>query len=149
VDTNRPFQGSEHSPHHAKAKKRGMLGRHNILGEAMKTLTLKRLLVLASFLTIGAAAFVTPMPDGNPNWGNTVVGIASIGYLISLILIALDLAVARFLFLPSVLISLLGMPVASYPSGELNALYDLTMYVSGFLNGGLAILVYVPSLIKD
>ena len=126
-----------------------MLRRHKILGEAMKTLTLKRLLVLASFLTIGAAAFVTPMPDGNPNWGNTVVGIASIGYLISLILIALDLAVARFLFLPSVLISLLGMPVASYPSGELNALYDLTMYVSGFLNGGLAILVYVPSLIKD
>ncbi len=92
---------------------------------------------------------MTPVPDGNPNWGNTVVGVASIGYLISLILIALDLAAARFLFLPSVLISLLGMPVASYPSGELNALYDLTMYVSGFLNGGLAILVYVPSFNKD
>ena len=126
-----------------------MLRGRKILGEAMKTLTLKRLLVLASFLTIVAAAFVTPVPDGNPNWGNTVVGVASIGYLISLILIALDLAAARFLFLPSVLISLLGMPVASYPSGELNALYDLTMYVSGFLNGGLAILVYVPSFNKD
>ncbi|MED5540101.1 MAG: hypothetical protein VX819_06140, partial [Pseudomonadota bacterium] len=48
----------------------------------------------------------------------------------------------------SVLISLVGMPVASYPSGELNAVYDLTMYVSGFLTGGLAILVYAPSVSK-
>jgi hypothetical protein len=110
----------------------------------MKTPTLKRLLVLASFLTMGAAAFVTPMPEADPNWGNTVVAVASIGYLVSLLLIALDLAAARYLFLPSVLISLIGMPVASYPSGELNALYDLTMYVSGFLNGGLTILVYGP-----
>ena len=111
----------------------------------MKTLTLKRLLALASFLIMGAAAFVTPMPEADPNWGNTLVAAASLGYLISLLLIALDLAAARFLFLPSVLISLLGMPVASYPSGELNAVYDITMYVSGFLNGGLAILVYAPS----
>jgi len=115
----------------------------------MTILTLKRLLVLTSFLTMGAAAFVTPMPEADPNWGNTVVLIASLGYLISLLLIALDLAVARYLFLPSVLISLLGMPVASYPSGELNAMYDLTMYISGFLNGGLAILVYAPSCGKD
>ena len=115
----------------------------------MKTLTLKRLLVLASFLTMGAAAFVTPMPEADPNWGNTVVAIASIGYLVSLLLIALDLAVTRYLFLPSILISLLGMPLASYPSGELNAVYDLTMYVSGFLNGGLVILVYAPSYGRD
>jgi len=115
----------------------------------MKTLTLKRLLVLGSFLIMGAAAFVTPMPEADPNWGNTVVAVASIGYLTSLFLIALDVALARFIFLPSVLISLLGMPVASYPSGELNALYDLTMYVSGFLNGGLAILVYGPSYSKE
>ena len=114
----------------------------------MKTLTLKRLLVLASFLIIGAAAFVTPMPEADPNWGNTLVAAASVGYLISLFLIALDVGAARYLFLPSVLISLLGMPVASYPSGELNAVYDLTMYVSGFLNGGLAILVYAPSFSK-
>ena len=114
----------------------------------MKTLTLKRLLVLASFLTMGAAAFVTPMPEADPNLGNTVVAVASIGYLISLLLIALDVGAARYLFLPSVLISLLGMPVASYPSGELNAMYDLTMYVSGFLNGALAILVYAPSFSK-
>ena len=39
----------------------------------MKTLTLKRLLVLGSFFTIGAAAFVTPMPEADSNWGNTVV----------------------------------------------------------------------------
>ena len=115
----------------------------------MKTLTLKRLLVLASFLTMGAAAFVTPMPEADPNWGNTVVAVASIGYLVSLLLIALDLVAARYLFLPSVLISLFGMPVASYPSGELNAVYDLTMYTSGFLNGGLAILVYAPSHGRD
>lgn len=101
----------------------------------METLKLKRLLVVTSFLTMGAAAFVTPMPEADPNWGNTLVAVASIGYLISLLLIALDVGAARYLFLPSVLISLLGMPVASYPSGELNAVYDLTMYVSGFLNG--------------
>jgi hypothetical protein len=86
--------------------------------------------------------------EAHPNWGNTLVAVASIGYLISLLLIALDVGAARYLFLPSVLISLLGMPVASYPSGELNAVYDLTMYVSGFLNGGLAILVYAPSFSK-
>lgn len=114
----------------------------------MTTLTLKRLLALTSVLTMGAAAFVTPMPEADPNWGNTLVAVASIGYLISLLLIALDVGAARYLFLPSVLISLLGMPVASYPSGELNAMYDLTMYVSGFLNGGLAILVYAPSFSK-
>ena len=114
----------------------------------MTPLTLKRLLVLSSFLTMGAAAFVTPMPGADPNWANTVVAVASIGYLISLILIAFDVAAARFLFIPSILISLLGMPAASYPSGELNAVYDLTMYVSGFLNGGLAILVYAPSFSK-
>lgn len=118
-------------------------------GDPMTTLTLKRWLVLTSFLTMGAAAFVTPMPEADPNWGNTLVAIASIGYLISLILIALDVGAARYLFLPSVLISLAGMPVASYPSGELNAVYDLTMYVSGFLNGGLAILVYGPSYSKE
>ena len=114
----------------------------------MTTLTLKRWLVLISFVIMGAAAFVTPMPEADPNWGNTLVAAASIGYLISLILIALDVGVARYLFLPSVMISLAGMPVASYPSGELNAAYDLTMYVSGFLNGGLAILVYAPSYSK-
>ena len=115
----------------------------------MTTLTLKRWLVLTSFLIMGAAAFVTPMPEADPNWGNTLVAIASVGYLISLLLIALDVGAARYLFLPSVVISLAGMPVASYPSGELNAVYDLTMYVSGFLNGGLAILVYGPSYSKE
>ena len=110
----------------------------------MKTPTLKRLRLLAHFLTIGVAAFITPMPEADPSWGNTVVAVASIRYLVSLFLIALDLAAARYLFLPSVLVSLLGMPVASHPFGELNAVYDLTMYVSGFLNGGLAILVYGP-----
>jgi hypothetical protein len=64
-------------------------------------------------------------------------------------MIAFDISAARYLFLPSVLISLIGMPIASYPSGELNALYDLSMYVSGFLNGGLAILVYAPSSSKN
>ncbi|MEC7611251.1 MAG: hypothetical protein VX814_05630 [Pseudomonadota bacterium] len=63
-------------------------------------------------------------------------------------MIALYVGAARYLSLPSVLISLVGMPVASYPSGELNAVYDLTMYVSGFLTGGLAILVYAPSFSK-
>ena len=115
----------------------------------MKILTLKRLLVLASFLIMVAAAFVTPTPDADPNWGNTVVAAASIGYLISLVMIAFDISAARYLFLPSVLISLIGMPIASYPSGELNALYDLSMYVSGFLNGGLAILVYAPPSSRD
>ena len=115
----------------------------------MSILNLKRLLVLLCVATMGVAAFVAPMPQGDLNWGNTVVAGASIGYLISLFLIALDFAVARYLFLPSILISLLGMPVASYPSGELNAAYDLTMYVSGFLNGGLAILVYASSWGKD
>ena len=114
----------------------------------MSILNLKRLLVALCFTTMGAAALVTPMPEAHPNWGNTLVAVASIGYLISLLLTALDVGAARYLFLPSVLISLLGMPVASYPSGELNAVYDLTMYVSGFLNGGLAILVYAPSFSK-
>ncbi|HCG94801.1 MAG TPA: hypothetical protein DEX20_04155 [Halieaceae bacterium] len=114
----------------------------------MSILNLKRLLVVLCFATMAVAALVTPMPEADPNWGNTLVAVASIGYLISLLLIALDVGAARYLFLPSVLISLLGMPVASYPSGELNAVYDLTMYVSGFLNGGLAILVYAPSFSK-
>ena len=114
----------------------------------MSILKLKRLLVLLCVATMGVAAFVTPIPEADPNWGNTLVAVASIGYLISLILIALDVGAARHLFLPSVLISLLGMPVASYPTGELNAVYDLTLYVSGFLNGGLAILVYAPSCSK-
>ena len=119
-----------------------------ITGWFMSILNLKRLLVVLCFATMGVAALVTPMPEADPNWGNTLVAVASIGYLISLLLIALDVGAARYLFLPSVLISLLGMPVASYPSGELNAVYDLTMYVSGFLNGGLAILVYAPSFSK-
>ena len=86
-----------------------------ITGWFMSILNLKRLLVLLCVATMGVAAFVAPMPQGDLNWGNTVVAGASIGYLISLFLIALDFAVARYLFLPSILISLLGMPVASYP----------------------------------
>lgn len=47
--------------------------------------------------------------------------------------------------LPSIVISLLGMPYASYPMGALNAAYDLTMYLSGFFNGAIALLIYRPS----
>jgi hypothetical protein len=36
------------------------------------------------------------------------------------------------------------MPFAAYPAGELNALYDLTMYGSGFLNGAIALLIHKP-----
>jgi hypothetical protein len=36
------------------------------------------------------------------------------------------------------------MPFAAYPAGELNALYDLTMYGSGFLNGAIALLIHIP-----
>jgi len=115
----------------------------------MSILNLKRLLVVLCFATMAVAALVTPMPEADPNWGNTVVAAASIGYLMSLVMIAFDMSAARYLYLPSLLISLIGMPIASYPSGELNALYDLTMYVSGFLNGGLAMLVYVPCFSND
>ena len=115
----------------------------------MSILNLKRLLVVLCFATMAVAALVTPMPEADPNWGNTMVAAASIGYLMSLVMIALDMSAARYLFLPSLLISLIGMPIASYPSGELNAFYDLTMYISGFLNGGLAILVYAPASSSD
>jgi hypothetical protein len=115
----------------------------------MSILNVKRLLVVLCFATMAVAALVTPMPEADPNWGNTMVAAASIGYLMSLVMIALDISTARYLFLPSLLISLIGMPIASYPSGELNAFYDLTMYISGFLNGGLAILVYAPASSSD
>jgi hypothetical protein len=52
---------------------------------------------------------------------------------------------ASWLFLPSIVISLLGMPYASYPVGALNATYDLTMYLSGFFNGAIALLIYRPN----
>ena len=51
---------------------------------------------------------------------------------------------ARWIFIPSITASLLGMPFAAYPAGELNAFYDLTMYGSGLLNGALAALIHLP-----
>ncbi|MDA8590679.1 hypothetical protein N9L12_05750, partial [Luminiphilus sp.] len=56
-----------------------------------------------------------------------------------------NVKMASWLFLPSIVISLLGMPYASYPVGTLNAAYDLTMYLSGFFNGAIALLIYRPS----
>ena len=80
----------------------------------MKTLTLKRSLVLASFLTMGAAAFVTSKPEADPNWGNNVVALASIDYLVSLLLIALDLVAARYLFHTAFPLTMTDCPRASY-----------------------------------
>jgi membrane protease YdiL (CAAX protease family) len=109
----------------------------------MNHLTLLRVLVVASLAILALAAMVTPLP-GQPTWGNTVTAIGSLGYLVSLILILMGSTKARWVFLPSIVISLVGMPFAAYPAGELNALYDLTMYGSGFLNGAIAMLLHIP-----
>ena len=111
----------------------------------MQHISLIRILVLASVASLGAAAFVTPMPEAPPTWGNTLVGAASLAYLLSVVLLFFDVKLASWLFLPSIVISLLGMPYASYPVGALNAAYDLTMYLSGFFNGAIALLIYRPN----
>jgi hypothetical protein len=107
-------------------------------------LTLIRILVVASIAVLAAAATVTPMPDAPSNWGNTLTAIGSLGYLVSLVLLLIGSEKARWIFIPSIAVSLVGMPFAAYPAGELNALYDLTMYGSGLLNGAIAVLVHIP-----
>ena len=107
-------------------------------------LTLIRILVVASIAVLAAAATVTPMPDAPSNWGNTLTTIGSLGYLVSLVLLLIGSEKARWIFVPSIALSLVGMPLAAYPVGELNALYDLTMYGSGLLNGAIAVLVHIP-----
>lgn len=108
----------------------------------MSTLTMIRLLVAASLGTLFAAALVTPVAQGDPTWANTLVGVASVGYLVSLVLLLAGSDKAKWLFLPSIALSLLGLPFAAYPEGTLNATYDLTMYISGFLNGAIAVLLH-------
>ena len=110
----------------------------------MNHLTPLRVLVVASLALLAAAAMVTPLPDPPAHWGNTLTAIGSLGYLVSLFLILVGSTKARWIFLPSIVISLVGMPFAAYPAGELNALYDLTMYGSGFLNGAIALLIHIP-----
>lgn len=107
-------------------------------------LTLIRVLVIASAAVLAAAATVTPMPEAPPNWGNTLTAIGSLGYLISLLILLVGSEKARWIFIPSIAASLVGMPAAAYPVGELNALYDLTMYGSGLLNGAIAVLIHLP-----
>ena len=107
-------------------------------------LTLIRILVIASIAVLAAAATVTPMPAAPSNWGNTLTAIGSLGYLFSLLLLLVGSETARWIFVPSITVSLVGMPFAAYPAGELNALYDLTMYGSGLVNGAIAVLIHVP-----
>lgn len=107
-------------------------------------LTLIRVLVIASVAVLAAAATVTPMPEAPSNWGNTLTAIGSLAYLISLLFLLVGSEKARWIFVPSIAISLVGMPFAAYPAGELNALYDLTMYGSGLFNGAIAVLIHAP-----
>ena len=107
-------------------------------------LTLIRILVVASIAVLAAAATVTPMPEAPSNWGNTLTAIGSLAYLISLLLLLVGSEKARWIFVPSITVSLVGMPFAAYPAGELNALYDLTMYGSGLFNGAIAVLIHAP-----
>ena len=107
-------------------------------------LTLIRILVVASIAVLAAAATVTPMPEAPLTWGNTLTAIGSLGYLVSLVLLLVGSEKARWIFVPSIALSLIGMPFAAYPVGELNAVYDLTMYGSGLLNGAIAVLIHLP-----
>ena len=107
-------------------------------------LTLIRILVVTSIAVLAAAATVTPMPEAPSNWGNTLTAIGSLGYLVGLVLLLIGSETARWIFVPSIFVSLVGMPFAAYPVGELNALYDLTMYGSGLLNGAIAVLIHIP-----
>lgn len=107
-------------------------------------LTLIRVLVIASVAVLAAAATVTPMPEAPSNWGNTLTAIGSLAYLISLLFLLVGSEKARWIFVPSIAISVVGMPFAAYPAGELNALYDLTMYGSGLFNGAIAVLIHAP-----
>ena len=107
-------------------------------------LTLIRILVVASIAILAAAATVTPLPEAPSNWGNTLTAVGSLGYIVSLLLLLAGSEKARWIFVPSITVSLVGMPFAAYPAGELNALYDLTMYGSGLLNGAIAVLIHVP-----
>lgn len=86
-----------------------------------KHLTLIRILVLGSIAILAAAAVVTPPPEESSNWGNTLTAIGSLGYLVSLLLLLAGSEKARWIFVPSIAASLLGMPFAAYPAGELNA----------------------------
>lgn len=108
----------------------------------MGTLTIIRSLVVASVATLFAAALVTPATDGDPTWANVLVGIASLVYVTSLVLLLAGSDKAKWFFLPSIALSLVGLPFAAYPTGTLNAAYDLTMYISGFLNGAIAVLLH-------
>ena len=110
----------------------------------MNHLTPLRILVVASLAILAAAAMVTPIPEQPANRGNTLTALGSLGYSLSLALILMGSTKARWVFLPSIVISLVGMPFAACPAGELNALYDLTMYGSGFLNGAIALLIHMP-----
>ena len=107
-------------------------------------LTLIRILVVASIAVLAVAATVTPMPEASSTWGNTLTAIGSVGYLVSLVLLLVGSEKVRWIFVPSIAASLVGMPFAAYPVGELNAIYDLTMYGSGLLNGAIAVLIHSP-----
>jgi len=107
-------------------------------------LKLIRILVVGSIAMLAAAAVVTPLPTEPSNWGNTLTVIGSLGYLVSLVLLLLGSERARWIFIPSIVVSLFGMPFAAYPAGDINALYDLTMYGSGLLNGAIAVLIHRP-----
>ena len=107
-------------------------------------LTLIRILVVASIAVLAVAATVTPMPEAPSTWGNTLTAIGSVGYLVSLVLLLVGSEKVRWTFVPSIAASLVGMPFAAYPVGEINAIYDLTMYGSGLLNGAIAVLIHSP-----
>ena len=108
-------------------------------------LTLIRILVLGSVAILALAAVITPLPEAPSNWGNTLTAIGSLGYLVSLLLLLVGSEKARLIFVPSIVVSLAGMPFAAYPAGELNAIYDLTMYGSGLLNGAIAVLIHTSN----
>jgi hypothetical protein len=60
----------------------------------MQHINLIGILVLASVAILGAAAFATPMPEASPTWGNTLVGAASLAYLLSLVLLFFNVKIA-------------------------------------------------------
>ena len=105
-----------------------------------------RMAACLSLLAFGLAAFTTPMETaGDPTFANGVVLYATLAYLISLVLLLFNLRWAGYVLVASIATSLVALPFAAYPLGELNAAYDVVCYLAAFSDGVLiALLFLVP-----
>ena len=64
-------------------------------------------------------------------------------------LLLFNLRWAGYVLVASIAISLLALPFAAYPLGELNATYDLVSYLAAFSNGVLITLLFLVPRVAE